>query len=192
MIADIKDALSFLVDIFKGDLPLRDLYLIGLIMIIMPIAESLREARQKKAYTKSVLLFCKWIPISFLVISIYLTGFYFITNLVNDIFSSLDVFHDRKSLRSIAVMSLTMASISSLVISIGKLDHFFITNKIIFTFIVNSLLIAIGIHFINLTLYETIKVPLWSYGLIGVVNTVFICFLLWEQNKELEQQRSVM
>lgn len=48
-------------------------------MIIMPIGESIREARQK-VYRKSVFLFCKWVPISFLVISIYLTGFYYIVN----------------------------------------------------------------------------------------------------------------
>ncbi|MGG2091536.1 hypothetical protein AB1283_02150 [Bacillus sp. S13(2024)] len=87
-------------------------------------------------------------------------------------------------MRSIAIMSLTMASTSALIISVGKLDKFFINNKIIFTFIVNSLLIMIGIYFINLIWYETIKAPLWSYGLIGVINTVFICFLLREQNKE--------
>lgn len=183
MINNIKDAFSFLIDIFKGELPVHDLYLIVLIMIIMPIGESIREARQK-VYTKPIFLFCKWVPISFLVVSIYLTGFYYIANLVTEIISSPNVFQDKQSLRSIAIMSLTMASISALIISIGKLDKFFINNKIIFTFIVNSLLITIGMYFINLIWYETIKVSLWSYGLIGVINTVFICFLLWEQNKE--------
>ncbi|PES88446.1 hypothetical protein CN491_26405 [Bacillus cereus] len=183
MINNIKDAFSFLIDIFKGELPVHDLYLIALIMIIMPIGESIREARQK-VYTKPIFLFCKWVPISFLVVSIYLTGFYYIANLVNEIVSSPNVFQDKQSLRSIAIMSLTMASTSALIISVGKLDKFFINNKIIFTFIVNSLLITIGMYFINLIWYETIKVPLWSYGLIGVINTVFICFLLWEQNKE--------
>lgn len=183
MINNIKDAFSFLIDIFKGELPVHDLYLIALIMIIMPIGESIREARQK-VYTKPIFLFCKWVPISFLVVSIYLTGFYYIANLVNEIVSFPNVFQDKQSLRSIAIMSLTMASTSALIISVGKLDNFFINNKIIFTFIVNSLLITIGIYFINLIWYETIKAPLWSYGLIGVINTVFICFLLWEQNKE--------
>ncbi|MGG2091535.1 hypothetical protein AB1283_02145 [Bacillus sp. S13(2024)] len=53
MINNIKDAFSFLIDIFKGELPVHDLYLIALIMIIMPIGESIREARQK-VYTKPI------------------------------------------------------------------------------------------------------------------------------------------
>ncbi|MFE8092296.1 hypothetical protein DUD82_15465 [Bacillus toyonensis] len=109
-------------------------------MIIMPIGESIREARQK-VYRKSVFLFCKWVPISFLVISIYLTGFYYIVNLITEIISSPNLFQDKQSLRSIAIMSLTIASTSALIISVGKLNNFFINNKIIFTFIVNSLLI---------------------------------------------------
>lgn len=188
MIADITDAFNFLMDIFKGKLPLHDLYLLGLIMIIMPIAEYLRETRHKD-YTKLRTLFLKWVPISFLVISIYLTGFYCITNLITNIFASPDIFHDQQNVRSIAIMSLTMASISSLVVSLGKLDNFFITNKVMFTFMINSLLITIGMYLINLTWYKTITAPLWSYGLIGVINTAFMCFLLWEENKESIQER---
>lgn len=189
MIADIVDAFNFLLDIFKGKLPLHDLYLLALIMIIMPIAEYLRE-KKKKDYTKLHMLFLKWLPISFLVVSIYLTGFYYITNLITDIFSSPDSFQHQESLRSIAIMSLTMASISALIISIGKLDNFFINNKGILTFFINSLLLAVGMYLINITWYRTITAPLWSYGIIGIINTAFLCFLLWEENKESMNERS--
>ncbi|MGE7834803.1 hypothetical protein ABE042_19350 [Viridibacillus arvi] len=191
MLIEMKEAFLFLLDIYKGKLPQPDLYLLGLIMVIMPLAESIQERRKKSSKSKKWgIIYLKWIPISFLVSSIYLSGFYFITNMFNNFFSTPEVFHQQQSLRSIAIMSLTMASIASLIVSIWNLNTLFVAKKVLFTFIINSLFIVIGMYLINITWYEIIKLPLWCYGLIGVINTIFMSFLLWEEKEDLVQMQS--
>lgn len=191
MLIEVKDAFLFLLDIFKGKLPLHDLYLLGLIMVMMPIAESIQERRKKSSKgKKTILIYLKWIPISFLVSSIYLSGFYFITNMFTNFFFTPEVFHQQQNLRSIAIMSLTITSIASLIIAIWKLNPFFVAKKTLLTLIINSLFIAIGMYLINVTWYESIIIPLWCYGLIGVVNTIFMSFLLLDENEHLVQEQS--
>lgn len=188
MITDMQEAFLFLMDIIKGKLPSHDLYLVGLIMIMVAISESIRDIREKPRLRWSN-SFLKWISVSFLVVSIYLSGFYFVTNLFVKIFPAPDAFHHTQNLRSLAIISLTMTSISVLIIALGKLDRFFISKRAPFTLLINSISFAIGMHVINLVWYEPIKVPIWSYGLIGVINTLFICFLLWEQNRGIGQEQ---
>lgn len=188
---ELKDAFLFLLEIFKGNLPLNDLYLLVLILIVTPIAETIQEKRKQSSTEKNtILIFLKWIPISFFASSIYLTGFYFITNIITEFFSTPEVFHQEQNIRSIAIMSLTMVSISVLVIAIRRLYAFFIVKKTLLTLISNSLLIAIGIYFINVFWYEAIIIPLWCYGIIGLINTIFISLLLWDDNKNFQSNTS--
>ncbi|MGG0654930.1 hypothetical protein [Rummeliibacillus pycnus] len=191
MLTEIKDAFLFLLDIYRGNLPQSDLYLLGLIMVIMPLAESIQEIRKKSIGSKKwAIIYLKWIPISFLVISIYLSGFYFITNIINNFISIPEALQQEQSLRSIAIMSLTMASIASLIVAIWKLHAFFVSKKVLFTFIINTLFIVIGMYLINIIWYEMIHLPLWCYGLIGVINTAMFSFLLFEEKEELSQTQN--
>ncbi|MFJ8261056.1 hypothetical protein ACIQ4I_03715 [Rummeliibacillus sp. NPDC094406] len=191
MLTEIKDAFLFLLDIYRGNLPQSDLYLLCLIMAIMPLAESIDEIRKKSIGSKKwIIVYLKWIPISFLVISVYLSGFYFITNIFDNLISIPEALHQEQSLRSIAIMSLTMASIGSLIVAIWKLNAFFVSKKVLFTFIINTLFIVIGMFLINILWYEMIHLPLWCYGLIGVINTAMFSFLLFEENKELAQTQN--
>ncbi|WP_374966034.1 hypothetical protein [Lysinibacillus sp. RS5] len=191
MLVEIKEAFLFLLDIYKGNLPQTDLYLLGLAIVILSLAEIIQEIRKKSSESKKWgLVYLKWIPISFLICSIYLSGFYFIVNIFNNVFSMPEVFQQQQSLRSIAIMSLTMASIASLIVSVWKLNTWFIAKNVLFTFIINSLFIVIGMYLINITWYEIIKLPLWCYGLIGVINTIIFSFLLLEEEEELEQMQS--
>ncbi|RKJ36956.1 hypothetical protein D7X33_37945, partial [Butyricicoccus sp. 1XD8-22] len=126
----------------------------------------------------AIFIYLKWIPISFLASSIYLTSFYFLTNLFTKFLFTAEVFHQEQNVRSIAIMSLAMTSIVSLIIAIWKLYSFFTVKKALLTLISNSLLIAMGVYFINMFWYEAIIMPIWCYGIIGLVNTIFISFLL--------------
>ncbi|WP_223557016.1 MULTISPECIES: hypothetical protein [Lysinibacillus] len=191
MLVEIKEAFLFILDIYKGNLPQPDLYLLGVTMVILSLAEIIQEIRTKPSESKKWgIVYLKWIPISFLICSIYLSGFYFIVNMFNNVFSTPEVFHQQQSLRSIAIMSLTMASVASLIVSVWKLNTWFKAKNVLFPFIINSLFIVIGMYIINITWYEIIKLPLWCYGLIGVINTIFMYFLLWEEEEELEQMQS--
>ncbi|MFJ7744640.1 hypothetical protein [Peribacillus sp. NPDC097295] len=191
MLMELKDAFFFLLDIFKGELPAQDLYLLLFILIVTPIAESIQEKRKHSSKGKSTLLiYLKWIPITFLASSIYLTGFYFITNLFTKSFLTAEVFQMQENIRSMAIMSLTMLSIATLIIAIWRLYPFFIGKRTILILIINALVIAIGVYVINGTWYETIIVPLWFYGLIGVVNTGLISLILLDEKEKFKSNQS--
>ena len=173
MVFELKDAFLFLLDIFKGKLPLQDLYLLVFILVVTTIAESIQERRkQSDRGNKNIWIYLKWIPLSFLACSIYLMSFYFIANIFTEFFFISEVFQQQQNTRSIAIMSLTMISIASLVIAIWSF------KKTLLTVITTTLFIAIGMYIINVIWYKTIIVPLWCYGLIGVGNTILIQFLL--------------
>lgn len=179
MLFELKDAFFFLLDIFTGKLPLQDLYLLVLILVVTTIAESIQEKRkQSDRDKKTILIYLKWIPLSFLACSIYLMSFYFIANIFTGFFFTSEVFQQQQNTRSIAIMSLTMTSIATLIIAIWRFYPYFTIKKTLLTLTSNTLLIAIGMYLINVTWYETIIVPLWCYGLIGVVNTLLIRLLL--------------
>lgn len=188
---ELKDAFLFLMDIFKGKLPLHDLYLLVFIIVVTSIAETIQEKRKQSSRSKNtIFIYLKWIPISFLASSIYLTSFYFITNLFTKFLFTAEVFHQEQNVRSIAIMSLAMTSIVSLIIAIWKLYSFFIVKKALLTLISNSLLIAMGVYFINMFWYEAIIMPIWCYGIIGLINTIFISFLLLKERENLQSNSS--
>ncbi|MEK4974282.1 hypothetical protein NSQ89_18255 [Niallia sp. FSL R7-0648] len=191
MLMELKDAFLFLMDIFKGKLPLHDLYLLVFIIVVTSIAETIQEKRKQSSRSKNtIFIYLKWIPISFLASSIYLTSFYFITNLFTKFLFTAEVFHQEQNVRSIAIMSLAMTSIVSLIIAIWKLYSFFIVKKALLTLISNSLLIAMGVYFINMFWYEAIIMPIWCYGIIGLINTIFISFLLLKERENLQSNSS--
>jgi hypothetical protein len=191
MLMELKDAFLFLMDIFKGKLPLHDLYLLVFIIVVTSIAETIQEKRKQSSRSKNtIFIYLKWIPISFLASSIYLTSFYFITNLFTKFLFTAEVFHQEQNVRSIAIMSLAMTSIVSLIIAIWKLYSFFTVKKALLTLISNSLLIAMGVYFINMFWYEAIIMPIWCYGIIGLVNTIFISFLLLKERENLQSNPS--
>lgn len=130
MLMELKDAFLFLMDIFKGKLPLHDLYLLVFIIVVTSIAETIQEKRKPSNRSKNaIFIYLKWIPISFLASSIYLTSFYFLTNIFTKFFFTAEVFHQEQNVRSIALMSLTMTSIAALIIAIWRLYSFFIVKK---------------------------------------------------------------
>lgn len=185
MLLEIKDAFLFLLDIYKGNLLSQDLYLLGLIMLILPLAESIQEIRKKSIRkNKWGIIYLKWIPISFLASSIYLSGFYFITEIINNFNSIPEAFLNKQSLHSTAIISLMMVSITSLIVAIWKLKDFFILKKVLITVILNSAIIAAGMYLINIAWYEKIQLPIWCYALIGLINTVFLSILLIEEKEQ--------
>ena len=191
MLMELKDAFLFLMDIFKGKLPLHDLYLLVFIIVVTSIAETIQEKRKPSNRSKNaIFIYLKWIPISFLASSMYLTSFYFLTNIFTKFFFTAEVFHQEQNVRSIALMSLTMTSIAALIIAIWRLYSFFIVKKALLTLISNSLLIAIGVYFINMLWYEALRMPIWCYGIIGLVNTIFISFLLLKERENLQSNSS--
>lgn len=60
-------------------------------------------------------------------------------------------------------------------------------KKMFLTLIIHSLLLAIGMYVINVTLYDFIILSLWMYGLVGLLNAILISFLLSYANEDCEQ-----
>lgn len=87
-------------------------------------------------------------------------------------------------------MSLTMLSIATLIIAIWRLYPFFMGKGAFLILVILTLVIAIGVYVINGTWYETIIVPLWFYGLIGVVNTALIRLILLDEKENFKNNQS--
>ncbi|MEM5591446.1 hypothetical protein AAHH67_06215 [Niallia circulans] len=57
MLMELKDAFLFLMDIFKGKLPLHDLYLLVFIIVVTSIAETIQEKENRQTGVKTPFLY---------------------------------------------------------------------------------------------------------------------------------------
>lgn len=192
MVSDVKDALLFMIEIYKGNLLHKDMVLLAVILFSIPIAESTQEARRKRVSLKGAAVlfqFMKWIPLAFLVCSIYLTGFYFVTNLLEGFFEIPAMFNELVHLQSYAIMSLTMSSILSVILSIWDLHDWFFSRYTAILMALSTVFISLGLFFI-MSWYGLEGVPIWVHLVVGLINIIFMMFLM-KEHEELSDVRSI-